>query len=140
MKMLVAVDGSEPSGRAVRWAAEHAKGLDAQVVAVFALYEPVYAVPPAMVTIPPATPEQIEQIRTTVTNDWCAPLREAGVEYQVMIISGTPAMTIIETAKKVGADLVVAGRRGHGGFSELLLGSVSHQLAHHVGRPLVIVP
>ena len=31
-------------------------------------------------------------------------------------------------------------RRGRGGFAELLLGSTSHQLTHHVDRPLVIVP
>jgi nucleotide-binding universal stress UspA family protein len=47
---------------------------------------------------------------------------------------------LIEIARTEGAELVVTGRRGRGGFAELLLGSTSHQLTHHVDRPLVIVP
>jgi nucleotide-binding universal stress UspA family protein len=38
------------------------------------------------------------------------------------------------------ADLVVLGTRGLGGFRGLLLGSVTHQVAHHVGCPIVVVP
>jgi nucleotide-binding universal stress UspA family protein len=56
------------------------------------------------------------------------------------MVDGPPSAAIIKVAADEQADLVVVGRRGRGGFSELLLGSVSHQLAHHVGRPLVIVP
>jgi nucleotide-binding universal stress UspA family protein len=47
---------------------------------------------------------------------------------------------IMKVAADVEADLVVVGRRGHGGFSELLLGSVPHALSHHCDVPVVIVP
>jgi hypothetical protein len=43
-------------------------------------------------------------------------------------------------AQAESADLVVLGRRGHGGLSEFLLGSVSHQVADHARCPVVIVP
>jgi nucleotide-binding universal stress UspA family protein len=46
----------------------------------------------------------------------------------------------MEFARKANADLIVTGRRGRGGFTELLLGSTSHALTHHADRPLVIVP
>jgi len=46
----------------------------------------------------------------------------------------------MDTANSEDADLIVVGSRGLGGFRELLLGSVSHQLTQHAGRPIVIVP
>jgi nucleotide-binding universal stress UspA family protein len=45
---------------------------------------------------------------------------------------------LVEVAKD--ADLLVLGTRGHGGFSGLLLGSVSQQVSHHAPCPLVLVP
>ncbi len=139
--IVVAVDGSEPSVRAVRWTAEQAPKLGASVVAVHALEEPVYAVPPmAAVSIGPLPPEVRTEVRATLERDWCAPLAAAGVEHRAVLADGPPAAAIIQTARDEQADLVVVGRRGRGGFAELLLGSVSHQLAHHVGRPLVIIP
>ena len=50
---------------------------------------------------------------------------------------GSPGAALVERAK--GADLVVVGTRGHGGFTGLMLGSVSHQVTHHAPCPVVIV-
>ena len=50
-----------------------------------------------------------------------------------------PANVIIEAAHREHADLVVTGNRGLNGFKEMLLGSTSHHLAHHLARPLVII-
>ena len=46
----------------------------------------------------------------------------------------------MKTADDESADLVVTGRRGRGGFAELVLGSTSYSLVHHLNRPLTIVP
>ena len=46
-------------------------------------------------------------------------------------IEGAPGLVICEQAKKLGATLIVMGRRGHSGFSEFLLGSVSNYVLHH---------
>ncbi len=143
MKIVVGVDGSDPSQRAVRWCAEYAKSCGAEVVAVHSLDIPVY-VSSAFGVVPIPTPLPPEpdrdQFRTLVEQQWCAPLAAAGVAFRVVIEDGTPAPTIMDVARREAVDLVVTGRRGRGGFAELLLGSTSHHLSHHLDRPLVIVP
>jgi nucleotide-binding universal stress UspA family protein len=57
---------------------------------------------------------------------------------QVKASSGLPAQALIEASQD--ADLVVVGSRGVGGFTSLLLGSISNQVAHHAACPVVIVP
>jgi nucleotide-binding universal stress UspA family protein len=53
-------------------------------------------------------------------------------------VSGLPAEAILNAAKD--ADMIVVGARGAGGFSRLLVGSVSSQVAHHAHIPVLIVP
>jgi nucleotide-binding universal stress UspA family protein len=52
--------------------------------------------------------------------------------------SGVPAEVLINASS--GADMLVVGSRGSGGFSRLLMGSVSSQVAHHAACPVVIIP
>jgi nucleotide-binding universal stress UspA family protein len=141
MRIVVGVDGSDHSKRAVEWCARYAGALGADVVAVHALDQPVYALPTlAYVPIPPIDDEAREKLREVVRSDWCAPLERAGVPFRVVVEDGAPAVVILELARAEQADLVVTGRRGRGGFTELVLGSTSHSLSHHLDRPLVIVP
>ena len=60
--------------------------------------------------------------------------------YRADVVDGYPPKVIIDVATNEDADLVVTGRRGLGGLKELLLGSTSNNLVHHLNRPLVIVP
>lgn len=53
---------------------------------------------------------------------------------------GGAVMAVLRVADDEGADLVVVGSRGAGGFSELHLGSTSHQVAMYSDRPVTIVP
>ena len=60
-----------------------------------------------------------------------------GVTIDRRVEQGAAAEILIEESQ--GADLLVVGSRGHGGFAQLLLGSVSQQCAHHAFCPVVIV-
>ena len=64
-------------------------------------------------------------------------LPETDVPMEMRAVMGTPAAVLVEESRN--ADLLVVGSRGHGGFAQLLLGSVSQQCAHHADCPVVIV-
>jgi nucleotide-binding universal stress UspA family protein len=60
-----------------------------------------------------------------------------GVVVERRVVEGAPATVLVDESRQ--ADLLVVGSRGHGGFTGLLLGSVSQQCAHHAKCPVVIV-
>jgi nucleotide-binding universal stress UspA family protein len=60
-----------------------------------------------------------------------------GVEIERRMVEGAAAAVLVDESR--GAELLVVGSRGLGGFSGLLLGSVSQQCAHHATCPIVIV-
>jgi nucleotide-binding universal stress UspA family protein len=78
--------------------------------------------------------------RATFEPDWCAPLAKGRLPYRTLFADGNPVSILMKVGLQERADTIVVGARGLGGFAELLLGSVSHQLAHHASVPLVVVP
>ncbi|HEY5170759.1 MAG TPA: universal stress protein [Acidimicrobiia bacterium] len=138
-KIIVGVDGSEHSIRAVQWCAAHAAELDAEVVAVHVIDTPVY-LSDIELPAPPLSSARRGKMHELVTRDWCKPLADAGVPYRVVLGDGSPSVGLMRAAETEDAELVVTGRRGRGGFAELVLGSTGNQLMHHLDRPLVLVP
>ena len=59
------------------------------------------------------------------------------VQVSAQVREGNAAQVLIDAAD--GADLLVVGSRGHGGFTEALLGSVSQHCVHHASCPVVIL-
>jgi nucleotide-binding universal stress UspA family protein len=62
-----------------------------------------------------------------------APLLTRGVEVEARVRHGSPAEEILRAAAELRPDLVALGARGHSPLAELLIGSVSHGVAKHVG-------
>jgi nucleotide-binding universal stress UspA family protein len=77
--------------------------------------------------------------RELLEQRWCRPLAAARVRYRAELIAGGPK-ALIEFAVSEEADVIVVGRRGRGGFAELVLGSFSHHLVHHSHTPVIVVP
>jgi nucleotide-binding universal stress UspA family protein len=144
--IIVGLDESEHSKEALRWAIEEGRIHGSPVVAVHAWQPPsvppvaglepgAAAVPmfdwPALVTeAENAATELAERIVREVAGD------DPGTEVRAVAVEDAPASALVEAAK--GADLVVVGSRGLGGFKGLVLGSVSHQVAQHAPCPVVI--
>ncbi len=140
-RLVVAVDGSEHSLHAVQWAIRMARGMSSEVVAVFAVRPPTYFDTGYSAPIIPVEYDQgwREAIKKEFEEEWCKPLREAGVGYRAVMRDGRPASVVNEVAEEVDADVVLVGRRGRGGVAELLLGSVSHEVVLQSRRPVLVV-
>ncbi len=95
-KIVVGVDGSEPSARAVDWCAKYAEGLGAEVVA-HVIEIPVYAAP-IMFPLPTLTAQGREEIRDLTAREWCAALTKANVPHRVLLLDGAPAEALMRAA------------------------------------------
>ena len=139
-EIVVGVDGSEESKRALGWAADEARLRDARLVAVLAWTPAVVAPGPwPAIEVPMPDPDELETGMTaalsSAVDEVLGPERDIEVEQRV--VRGSAAPMLVEAARD--AELLVVGSRGHGGFAGLLLGSVSQQCAHHASCPVVIV-
>jgi nucleotide-binding universal stress UspA family protein len=137
--IVVGADGSDASAEALRYALRQAKLEGADIRVVTAWYVPMiaYGAPTAgpLVDIGAVFAADAEAINRKALGDIGADA--AGVEINTVVREGHPAKVLLDEAKD--ADLLVVGSRGLGGFSELLLGSVSHECAQRASCPVVIV-
>jgi|SRR5579862_9734026 len=129
--IVVGVDRSEPSRKALRWAVDEASLRHADVHVVHCYW----AYPMLLAGVTPGTADASEILRSFIVETVGD---RTDVEIKPVPIQGRQAsVALIDEAS--GADLLVVGSRGEGGFSGLLLGSVSQQCSHHAPCPLVVV-
>lgn len=134
--IVVGVDGSPSSQEALRWATREARLRGAGIRAVHAWEFPYHDGEIARLageTIHEPLVRAANQLLDTALRD--ADLN--GITVERVVTEGPAARALLQEAE--GAELLVVGCRGHGGFAGLLLGSVSQQCAQHAGCPVVIV-
>jgi nucleotide-binding universal stress UspA family protein len=135
--IVVGVDGSEDSKAALRWALQEARLRGAALHVVHGWWAFPELVPGA-----PMTSEDWDGLRQEAP-EFVKPFvvetigEPDDVEISVMAPNGMVSEVLVEASKN--AELLVVGSRGHGGFTGLLLGSVSQQVAQHATCSLVIV-
>jgi nucleotide-binding universal stress UspA family protein len=133
--IVVGFDGSTQAERALTWAVEEARLRDADLAVVHA-YRPPHEVryPASLAT---ATADEAAWAAATWLEGIVGDADTSGVRVTTRARPGGPVPVLCHAAK--GADLLVVGSRGQGGLTELLLGSVSHQLASHAPCPVAII-
>lgn len=149
-KILVAVDGSENSLRAVAEGVKLAKGNPDARVALITVIPPV---DPFFGYGPLITAQQVQEAEQSAADAVLAKAREvigrsgkaveiseeAGVGVESVVQIGDPAQSIIEYAGREGFEVIVMGRRGMGVLKELLLGSVSSKVLQLAPCPVLLV-
>ena len=139
--IVVGVDHSEGAKAALRFALEEAQLRHAKLRVVHA-WQYAYVGATGFEGSYPVIGGDIKELRDASERDLDATLREAipetgTVEIERRVVEDRPAAALVEESR--GADLLVVGSRGHGGFAGLLLGSVGQQVANHAACPVVIV-
>ena len=134
-RIVVGVDGSPSSMKALRWAIGQAKLTGAEVEAVTAWsYPSGYGLAPfadGAVDFEGDAAKLLVDALAQVSG--IAP----DVVVEPLVVQGHAADVLVRAAE--GADLLVVGSRGHGGFAEMLLGSVGQHCVHHAPCPLLIL-
>lgn len=138
-RIVAGVDGSSSSLSALRWAIRQAGLTGASVDAVIAWHYPVaaagYAWGPGGMDQGFDFTEIAGKTLAGVISNAVGP--GSGVRICPQVVEGNPARVLLDAA--AGADLLVVGSRGHGGFTEALLGSVSQHCVHHAPCPVVVI-
>lgn len=137
--VLVGVDGSHASYKAVWWAANYAKhaGLQLQIVCAYSL--PSYAAVSFDATYTAigddnAAHHDAQEILSKAK----AVALEQGVDATTLIVTGDPSSVFVELSRNY--QLIVIGNRGKGGLAERLLGTTSSSLPAYAYCPIVVVP
>ncbi len=137
-KIVVGIDGSPGSAKALEFALGEARLRDAEVEAVHVWHVPaaVYGgggLAPAVIEsdeLEDGARARLDEIVDGVDTD--------GVDVERVVREGQPAEVLVEEAER--ADLLVVGSRGLGELRSLVLGSVSHECCHRARCPVVVVP
>jgi nucleotide-binding universal stress UspA family protein len=138
-RIVVGVDGSEPSYEALHWAVAEAARHDArlEVVNAYDEYQFVSSFGPELAV----DPDELEKSSRALLEEMVAGAvgRADTPPRAVELVPSSigAARALLETAE--GADLLVVGSRGRGPVRGLMLGSVSQQCVHHTPCPLVVV-
>ena len=144
--VVVGVDFSADSEIALAWAAQFAAATDSLLRAIYVRRGPRDFVGLISDPLYPVPMDQSDEERESVQRDRkqldqfvsTAVPQDLAVQADAEVVEGDPAGALLEKAHQLDAAAVVVGRRGKGGFSRLLLGSVSDQTAIYADRPVIV--
>jgi len=151
-KILVPIDGSEHSLKALEVAVQIAKKFHGKValIHVYSVSVTPIMIPEPSTFTPPAAPimapveiskvtEAARDAGKRILSDGEDKVKAEKVEVETMLREGHTVQEIIKTAKEGNIDLIVIGARGISHIRELLLGSVTDGVIHHASCPVLVV-
>jgi nucleotide-binding universal stress UspA family protein len=131
--VVVGVDGSDTSTRALVWAMRYARALDHHVVAITG-----FIIPWTIFLAPTYQPEDYahDAERMLEESVQAARAEVPGVAVEARLVQERPALALTMGAH--GAELLVVGAHGHGALPDVHVGSVAHACVNHAPCPVVV--
>lgn len=134
MRIVVGVDGSPTSRRALEWGLEEARLRRGSCVAVHAYLDRAASANP----FGEPHSRQTEDAAHAILAEAAAFAQGSDVAFETKLVFGHPAEALLREA--VGAELLIVGSRGRGAMVGTVLGSVSSTCVHHAPCPITIIP
>ena len=138
-RIVVGVDGSETSQRALVWALEDARRRGGATVEAVHAWEPPVLVGGPVGTVPPVPVDgPYTDAAHQLLTDVLATVDTTGVTVEPVVLEGPPGAVLCD--RSTDAALLVLGSSGHSAVMDTLIGSVSQFCSHHAPCPLVLIP
>jgi nucleotide-binding universal stress UspA family protein len=137
--ILCPVDFSKGSEHAVRKAQDLARATQASIELLHVYSLPVLALPDAAMMISPTYVAELTQRAEEAIDVYRKMLEDGGVPVTIKLLEGAPADAIVERANSIGAQMIVMGTHGRGGFRRFLLGSVAERVVRMAEAPVLTV-
>lgn len=141
MKLLVAVDGSKNSLRAVKYAAKlaHLLRTSSNKITLVSVHDDTGLRHARAFVGKAEVADYLRELSEKELRPARKLLRDDGIGYDMEIRTGHVAQEIIDCATAGGFDMIVLGSKGRGALADLLLGSVAQRVLANAKQPVVIV-
>jgi len=140
-RILVGLDGSDYSLKALNFAVDLAKKYQSQLVLIHVVMRQIYAInpPEAGILAGTAIVRELEAEGKAILSRGEETVRAQGLPVEIRLRQGVPAEELLRASAEEKADLLVLGSRGLSQVKAFLLGSVSDKVSHHAKCPVLIV-
>ncbi len=143
-KIVLGVDGSAPSQKALEQAVSLGEKYGAEVIVMTVITPPAsYNVEFSGVFISPVVDPEVFKIIEKKGHELlqaaAGVFKEKGIKHQVLLKVGVPAEELVEVASREKADIILLGSRGLSGVDRFLLGSTSERVVRHAPCSVLVV-
>ncbi len=139
-KILVPIDFSDYSKKALQYTVTFAKQFNAELCLIYVIEPVIY---PADLSMGQVVIPQTEIDLSTKSRQELELLAKTEIgsllKYEIIIKNGKPFMEIIETASEIDADLIIISTHGHTGVEHLLFGSTAEKVVRKAPCPVLTI-
>lgn len=138
-KILVPLDGSALAERAIWHAGEIARGTDAEILLLQAVFVPMPVVPESALLAEGMVLEEVARGAAEYLDRVATDLRAEGGRVRTIIEERPPADAILHIADKEQVDLIVMSTHGRSGISRLVMGSIAESVLRHSHQTIMLI-